>query len=63
MKKITRQSMQQKMVGNVLASLRIESLQPSREVVAGLQSCIDGKETTSHILEGVMRRHVTLRRI
>lgn len=63
MKKISRQTVQTKAVGNVLASLRIEHLSPSSEVVSGLQACVEGKDTTSHVLEGVMRRHVTLRRV
>lgn len=63
MKKISKQAVHQKAVGNVLASLRIERLSPSHEVITGLQACADGKETTSQVLEGVMRRHVSLRRV
>lgn len=63
MKKISRQAAREKAVDNVLASLRIERLSPSAEVVSGLKACAEGKDTTSHVLEGIMRRHVTLRRV
>lgn len=63
MRKISKHTARTKAVGNVLASLRIERLSPSAEVVSALQACADGKDTTSHVLEGVMRRHVTLRRV
>lgn len=63
MRKISKQAARTKAVGNVLASLRIERLSPSSEVVLGLKACAEGKDTTSHVLEEVLRRHVTLRRV
>ena len=62
MKTISKQQVRQKTVSNVLASLRIEKLQPSAEVVRGLNACMDGQETTAHLRQQVIRRHVTLRR-
>ena len=62
MKTISKQDIRRKVVGNVLASLRIENLQPSAEVVRGLNACVDGKETTAHLRQQVIQRHVTLRR-
>lgn len=62
MRKISRQALRSKAVGNVLASLRIERLSPSGEVAEALHDCIEGRCTTRQILEGVIRRHVTLRR-
>lgn len=61
MKKITRQTAHTKAVGNIVASLRIEQLTPSDFVVAGMRDCMSGKNTTTHLLEEVKRRHVTLR--
>jgi hypothetical protein len=62
MKTITKQQMRQKMVGNVLAHLRIEKLQPSPEVVRGLNACVAGQDTTAHLRQQIISRHVTLRR-
>ena len=62
MKIITKQEVRRKRVGNVLASLRIEKLQPSAEVVRGLNACVAGQETTSNLRQQVIARHVTLRR-
>ena len=62
MKTISKQQIRQKTVSNVLASLRIEKLQPSAEVVRGLNACMDGRETTAHLRQQVIQRHVTLRR-
>lgn len=62
MKTISKQDIRRKVVGNVLASLRIENLQPSAEVVRGLNACVNGKETTAQLRQKVIQRHVTLRR-
>ncbi|MFO0108114.1 MAG: antitoxin VbhA family protein [Burkholderiales bacterium] len=62
MKTISKQQMRKKTVNNVLASLRIEKLQPSPEVVRGLNACMAGQETTAHVRQQVMSRHVTIRR-
>ena len=63
MKRISKQAARSKAVGNVLASLRIEQLTPGDYVVKGMNACVSGKKTTSKVLQEVMRRHVTLRRI
>lgn len=63
MKKISQSAKRQKTVANVLASLRIEQLTPSRSVVSGLRTCIAGKTTTDQLLADVMSRHVALRRV
>jgi hypothetical protein len=62
MKTISKQQVRQKTVSNVLASLRIEKLQPSPEVVRGLNACMAGQDTTAHLRQQVISRHVTLRR-
>jgi len=62
MKTISKQQVRQKAVANVLAHLRIEQLQPSPEVVRGLNACVAGQDTTAHLHAEVMNRHVTLRR-
>jgi len=62
MKTISKQEVRRKVVGNVLASLRIEKLQPSAEVVRGLNACMAGQETTANLHQQVMKRHVSLRR-
>ncbi len=62
MKTISKQEMRSKRVGNVLASLRIEKLQPSAEVVRGLNACMAGQETTTNLQQQVMKRHGSLRR-
>lgn len=62
MKKISKQIARSKAVSNVLASLRIEQLVPGEYVIKGMTACVDGKDTTSNVLQEVMRRHVTLRR-
>lgn len=63
MKTVSRQVVRQKVVSNVLASLRMEKLQPSAEVVRGMNACLAGEETTANLRQQVMRRHVPLRRI
>jgi len=62
MRKITRQEARTRAVGSVLGTLRIERLQPSNEVVSGMRACILGRDTTSHVLEGVISRHVKVHR-
>ena len=62
MKKISKQAMRRKTVDSILASLRMEQLVPSEEVIKGMRAWAAGEETTDNILNGVIRRHVTLRR-
>ena len=61
MKKITKQEIRTKLVGSVVASLRMEQLMPSQDTVRGLNACVAGKQTTALLLESVKQRHVTLR--
>ncbi len=63
MKTISKTEMRQKAVGNVLASLRIEQLQPSEGVVQGMRACVSGQETTANLRQRVIRQHVSLRRL
>lgn len=60
MKKITRQETRDKIVGSILGSLRIEDLQPSAEVIAGMKACIAGQDTTQHLLEQAKKRHAKI---
>lgn len=62
MKKISKLAMRQKAVKNVLASLRIEQLTPSPNVVKGLRTFVAGKTTVPDMLSDVMSRHVSVRR-
>lgn len=62
MKTVSKQQVRQKAVANVLAHLRIERLQPSPEVVRGLNACVAGQDTTAHLHQQVMDRHAPLRR-
>ena len=62
MNKISQSAKRQKTVANVLASLRIEQLTPSPEVVTALDTCIAGKTATDQLLADVMSRHASLRR-
>lgn len=60
MKKISRQEAREKIVGCILGTLRIEQLQPSAEVVAGMKACIAGQGTTQHLLEQAKSRHAKI---
>ena len=63
MKKISKQSVREKSVSNVLASLNIEQLTPSATVIKGMQACIAGTTTTDRLLADVISRHVAIRRV
>jgi hypothetical protein len=63
MKKISKLAARQKAVTNVLASLRIEQLTPSPNVVDGLRTCLAGKASTEQLLADVISHHVALQRI
>ena len=56
------QSDREKDVANTLATLRIENLRPSDSLALGLQDYIDGKKTTTDLLEEVKAKYVALRR-
>ena len=61
MKKISKQEVRTKLVGSVVASLRMEQLTPSQDTVKGLYACVAGKQTTALLVESVKQRHVTPR--
>lgn len=63
MKTISRSTKRKKTVANVLATLRIEQLTPSPNVISGLRTCMTGKTTIDQLLADVMSRHVALRRV
>ena len=63
MKKISKQTVRSKAVGNVLASLRIEHLTPGDYVEKGINACLTGEKTTASVLQDVMRHHVALQRV
>ena len=56
------QSTRKKAVSNTLATLRIENLSPSDSLKLGLQDYIDGKKTTTDLLNEVKAKYVALRR-
>lgn len=62
MKTITKQEARTRAVDSILGTLRIEKLHPSNEVISGMRACVLGRDTTSHILEGVISRHVKVHR-
>jgi hypothetical protein len=61
-KKISKQAARERVVGSLLASLRIEKLTPSDTVVQGMRACMAGEETTRNLLAGIAQQHVALRR-
>ena len=61
-KKISKQAARDKIIDNVIASLRIENLAPSETVVQDLRDCLVSKETTRNVLARVLNRHVKVRR-
>lgn len=62
MRTITKQEARNRAVNSVLGTLRIEKLQPSDEVISGMRACVLGRDTTSHVMEGVINRHVKVHR-
>ena len=49
-------------VGNALASLRIEALQPSERLLELTQKFIEGSISTAEMLEDLKRRHAAVQR-
>ncbi len=62
MKTISKQAVRERMVGSILASLRIEQLVPSAVVIDGMKACVAGTNTTEKLLADIVSQHVTLRR-
>ena len=59
---VLNQSARQKNVANMLATLRIEKLSPSESLKPSLQAYIEGKKTTTDLLNAVKAKYVALRR-
>ena len=54
---VLNQSARQKNVANMLATLRIEKLSPSESLKPSLQAYIEGKKTTTDLLNEVTREN------
>lgn len=50
-------------VGNVIASMRIEGLQPGERMLELMQQFIEGSITTAEMLEDFKRRHAAKQQI
>ena len=59
---VLNQSARQKNVANMLATLRREKLRPSESLKPSLQAYIEGKKTTTDLLNEVKAKYVALRR-
>ena len=59
---VLNQSARQKNVANMLATLRLEKLRPSESLKPSLQAYIEGKKTTTDLLNEVKAKYVALRR-
>jgi hypothetical protein len=62
MNKMSHAAARNKAVANVIATLRIEQLSPSAQVVEGLHGCVAGETTTGKLIKEVLDRHVKVRR-
>jgi hypothetical protein len=56
------QSERERNVANMLATLRIERLEPSKSLKPALQAYVDGQKTTADLLNEVKAKYVALRR-
>ncbi len=56
------QSERERNVANMLATLRIERLEPSESLKPALQAYVDGQKTTADLLNEVKAKYVALRR-
>ena len=56
------QSVRQRNVANMLATLRFENLRPSESLKPGLKAYVDGQKTTADLLNEVKAKYVALRR-
>lgn len=63
MKRVSREFVRSKNAAGVLASLRVENLTPSLEIVSGLNAVSKGLTTTTELLKKVQLKYVTLRRV
>ena len=56
------QSVRQRNVANMLATLRFENLRPSESLKPGLKAYVDGQKTTADLLNEVKAKYAALRR-
>ena len=56
------QSVRQRNVANMLATLRVENLRPSESLKPALKAYIDGQKTTADLLNEVKAKYGALRR-
>ena len=56
------QSARERNVANMLATLRIEKLEPSESLKPALQAYVDGQKTTADLLNEVKAKYVALQR-
>jgi len=56
------QSARERNVSNMLATLRIEKLEPSDSLKPSLQAYVDGQKTTVDLLNEVKAKYVALQR-
>ena len=55
------QSARERNVANMLATLRIEKLEPSESLKPALQAYVNGQKTTADLLNEVKAKYVALR--
>ena len=55
------QSARERNVANMLATLRIEKLEPSDSLKPALQAYVEGKKTTADLLNEVKAKYVALK--
>lgn len=61
MKTVTKNQVKQKMVGSVVASLKIEKLQPNPSIVTALNACVNHGGSTQLLIDDVLAKNVSLR--
>ena len=54
------QSLREKSVANMMATLRIEKLSPSESLQSSLQAYVEGKKTTDDLLNEVRAKYLAL---
>jgi hypothetical protein len=55
------QSLREKSVANMIATLRIEQLSPSESLQSSLQAYVEGRKTTDDLLNEVRAKYLALR--
>ena len=54
------QSLREKSVANMMASLRIDQLSPSESLQSSLQAYVEGRKTTADLLNEVRAKYLAL---